>query len=102
MAGLPKKTITEDVTSQIDGLATSFVVSGGPFLAGTLTVHHNGVRLLGGALIDGDDFEEDGGLAAFDMLEAPQSADTLQVQYEVNDPDAAWLFVQASGVDPTA
>jgi hypothetical protein len=101
VAGLPTKTITEDVTGQIDGLATSFVVSGGPFLAGSLLVHHNGVRLLGGTLVGGDDYEEDPGLAGFEMLEAPQSADTLQVQFEVNDPDAAWLLVQASGVDPT-
>jgi len=100
--GYPKKTITEDVTSQVTGSATSFSVVGGPFVEGTLNVHRNGVRLYPGTVAGGDDFEEKGTLDGFDTAEAPLVGDALLVQYEVDDSESAHLLVEASGIDPTA
>lgn len=40
-------TLTEDLTSQVDGVKTVFDISV-PFLAGTMIVHHIGVRIRPG------------------------------------------------------
>jgi len=94
---VPRATITEDITSQIDGLTNTFTVSSGPFISGTLEVEHNGVR--GRSIVDGgDDFEE---LSAtqFQTYEPPKVGDTLKVQFEIEDSGAGFPLVVASGRD---
>jgi hypothetical protein len=98
--GFPKRTVTEDLGSQVDGIAATFTVTG-PMVVDSLLVHLNGVRLLGGSLVGGDDFEEQDE-TTFQMAAAPRVGDTLQVQYEADDSEAAYLLVRASGIDPTA
>jgi hypothetical protein len=92
---LPKSTITEDITDQVDGLTDTFTVSTGPFILGTLEVEHNGVR---GRSVDdgGDDFEELSS-SSFQTYEVPKVGDTLKVQFEIEDSGAGFPLVVASG-----
>lgn len=94
---LPKSTITEDLTNQIDGITDEFTVSMGPFILGSLEVEHNGVR---GRSVDdgGDDFEELTS-TTFQTYEAPKVGDTLKVQFEIEDSGAGFPLVVASGRD---
>jgi len=74
-------TVTEDLTSQVDGVTTTFTTSQ-TFIADSLEVHLNGNRLRAGV-----DFEEDPGLSSFTFiatpLTAPFATDFLAVQYEI-------------------
>ncbi len=78
---LPKATITEDLTSQVDGIVSLFTVAGGPWLAGTLVVEHNGLRLREGASFD---FVETS-LTTFTLCFVPRVGDSVQAQFEIDD-----------------
>ncbi len=92
----PKSTIIEDITPQVDNVATVFTLAKGPYIATTLQVDHNGTRLREGAAPDGD-FEENGTFDGFTLCFAPRVGDSLQVQFEIDDTGAGFPLVVASG-----
>lgn len=91
-----KSTQTEDLTDQVDGVVDTFSIANGPYLAGTLVVHHNGDRLRSGV---GFDFEENGTQDGFTLCFAPRNGDTVQAQYEIEEIGTGFPFVVASGID---
>lgn len=93
-----RSTITEDVTTQVDGATAIFTVAGGPFVPGSLVVEHNGIRLRSGALFD---FTEAATFDGFTLLFVPRVGDTLQAQFELEDIGFGVPLVVASGIDPT-
>lgn len=92
----PKSTIGEDLTPQVDGATALFTIAGGPFIAGTLNVYHNGSRLRSGY-----DFNETGSLDGFVLEFTPRVGDSVLVQYEIEDFGAGFPLVIAYGQDPT-
>lgn len=96
-------TYTEDVSVQIDGVATTFAV-GLVYDAGSLEVHLNGVRMLRGAPGSGlEDFEEvtPGNISfLWNCPTPPHVGDTLQVQYEVGGAPFPFPVVIGSGRAP--
>lgn len=93
-------TRTVDITSQVDGAATSFVLPD-TIIVTSLVAHWNGTRLRPGV-----EFVETGP-STFDWIvgpkfPAPKVGDTLQVQYEVLVAGETVLFplVVASGIPP--
>jgi len=92
-------TVTEDITGQVDGAATTFTLTGS-YATGTLEVHLNGVRLKrASAPGAGDgDFEEVGPANTSFLWTCPDppfGSDTLQVQYEEATPGVSFPVVQA-------
>lgn len=93
-------TKTLDITGQVTGVATSFVLPD-TIIATSLVVHWNGTRLRPTV-----EFAETGP-STFDWIvgpkfPAPKVGDTLQVQYEVLAAGETVLFplVVASGIPP--
>lgn len=93
---VPKATITEDLTAQVNGMTQVFATTQA-FLTGTLCVHLNGQRLRRGA---SHDFLETG-LQDFTLSFVPDLGDVIAVQYEVEDTGAGYPLVVAYGFDPT-
>lgn len=89
----PKSTITEDLTPQVDGIVSLFTVTGGPWIAGTLEVEHNGLRLREGASFD---FVETT-LTTFTLVFVPRVGDSVQAQFEIEDLGVGFPLVVASG-----
>lgn len=95
-------TRTRDLTSQVDGARVDFVTPE-PYLPGTLEVYHNGRRLR-----RIEEFTELGGgvfrWVTAPKVAAPETGDSLLVQYEIEVPGETVLFplVIASGIDPTS
>ena len=90
---LPKSTITEDLTALVDGIASTFTATKGPWIAGTLIVEHNGQRLREGASLD---FTEDNA-TMFTLCFVPRVGDSLQIQFEIEDSGVGFPLVVASG-----
>lgn len=93
---VPKATITEDLTTQVNGMASEFSTTQA-FLPGTLCVELNGQRLRRGMA---HDFLETG-LQTFALSLTPDLGEVVTVQYEVEDTGAGYPLVIASGFDPT-
>lgn len=91
---MAQSTITEDVTAQVDGATTAFMIAGGPYIPGSLVVEHNGMRLRKGASFD---FEENGTFDGFTLCFTAVVGDSLQVQFEIVDSGAGFPLVCASG-----
>jgi hypothetical protein len=90
----PKTTKTEDLTTQIDGLISTFSISSGPFVSGSLNVHHNGIRLR-----PNEEFSENVTFDGFTICFVPRLNDALLVQFEIEDAGAGFPLVIASGRD---
>lgn len=88
-------TRTRDMTSQVNGVATTFSTLE-PYLPGTLEVYLNGVRQRRG------EFFQELSPNSFATSEAPRPGDSLQVQYEFEGPGDVLVFltVVPSGIDP--
>jgi hypothetical protein len=93
---IPKATITEDLTSQVNGMSQLFNTTQA-FLPGSLCVELNGQRLRRGMA---HDFVETG-LQTFELALLPDLGEVITVQYEVEDTGAGYPLVIASGFDPT-
>ena len=94
---VPKSTITEDLTSVVDGVTDTFSVSGGPYIAGTLEVRINGID--GRSVANGGvDFEELS-TTTFRTYYTPKVGDHVKVQFEIEDSGAGFPLVVASGRD---
>lgn len=94
-------TETYDLTSQVDGISTSFALPR-VILAGSLVVHYNGDRLRPG-LEFLETSTQSFAWIVMPKFPAPQVGDTLQAQYEyLTGGDVyAFPYVVASGTDPT-
>ncbi len=92
---VPKATITEDLTDQVNGVTAMFVTTQA-FLTGSLCVELNGQRLRRGIAYD---FVESG-LQTFELSFTPDLGDVVTVQYEVEDTGAGYPLVVAYGFDP--
>lgn len=90
----PKSTITEDLTGAVDGVATVFAVSGGPFIPGSLVVEHNGLRLR-----PDFDYVESATYDGFTLCFAARVDDALLVQFEIEDIGVGFPLIVASGLD---
>lgn len=88
------RTHTEDLTSQVDGLVSSFS-TGVLFISGTLVVFLNGQRLR-----PGHDYTETG-FDTFDLDLVPQVGEHLLVQYEIEETGTGFPLVIGYGFDPT-
>jgi hypothetical protein len=88
-------TRTEDLTAQVNGLASLFIV-GDTMVPGTLCVFLNGQRLRAGA---GNDFVETGP-TTFATATVPDLGDTLGVQYETESTETGYPLVVAYPSDP--
>ena len=93
---VPKATITEDLTAQVNGFTATYVVSR-PFIVGTLCVELNGQRLRAGS---GHDFVETS-TSTFELNLVPEIGEHLLVQFEVDDSGAQFPVVIAYPFDPT-
>jgi len=91
MANPIQITITEDLSSQVDGATTSFTTSKA-FVAGSLEVSLNGKRQKPGGL-----FNETSS-TTFSTTTTPEIGDELQVQFEFDI--VGFDIVNASGIDP--
>lgn len=89
-------TRTRDLTSQVNGVATSFSTLES-YLSGTLEVYLNGVRQQRGV------FFTETGSQSFSTTEAPHAGDALSAQFEVEGPGDVIVFptVNPSGIDPS-
>ncbi len=83
-------TVTRDLTSQVDGIVTSFTTPEA-FNAGTLIVYLNGKRQQAG------DFFSETSSTTFSTTDTPQVGDELQAQYEIDSDQG---LVVASGTPP--
>lgn len=95
---VPSKTITENLTSQIDGAISTFTTTQ-IFQAGTLVVELNGQRLVPGTIAGGDGYEEST-TQTFLICRVPDVGEHLLVQYEIDDTGTGFPFVQVTGYDP--
>ena len=94
-----RSTITDDTTPQVDGVVAVFTVAGGPFVAGSLMVDHNGIRLRAGAT---EDYTEAPTVDGFTLCFVPRVGDSLQVQFELEDIGFGVPLVVASGIEPNS
>jgi hypothetical protein len=92
---IPKATITEDLTPQVNGFTSTFT-TGQSFIPGSLCVEFNGQRLRKGS---GHDFVEVG-LDGFEMDLVPELGEHVTVQYEIEDTGAGYPLVVAYPSDP--
>lgn len=91
----PRATITEDLTSQVNGFTATFM-TGQAFLPGTLNVALNGQRLRPGI---GNDFVE-ASTQTFTMLLTPDLGEVILVQYESDATETGFPLVVAYTSDP--
>jgi hypothetical protein len=91
----PRATLTEDLTSQVDGIVDTFTISTGPFISDTLEVELNGVRLRKGS--DHDFVELT--TSTFQLFTVTYVGDHLLVQFEIEDNGAGFPLVTASGME---
>lgn len=97
-------TKTEDISSQVDGVATAFTIDG-PLFAGSLIVILDGVRQSPVAVLDSGGiagwFTE--GVNSFTTQDAPKLGSRLAVQYETTSGDiVGFTSINASGIDPAS
>ena len=91
-------TKTEDISSQVDGVATVFTVTG-PLEVGTLVVILDGLRQK--KVSNGGWYTET--VNGFTTEDAPLLGSALQVQYETSSGDVVgFTSVSASGIPPTS
>lgn len=92
-------TRSADITSQVDGMRTTFDVGGGAYAPGSLQVYLNGVRQKPASAIgagDGD-FEELSPFLQFVWSNSPPLVgDTLLIQYETDEPSFPLVQVRFS------
>lgn len=95
---VPKRTFTENLSSQVDGTRDTFEASR-QYDPGSLVVYLNGQRLESGTIAGGDGFEEVPP-RGFRICVIPRVRETVQVQYEADDTGGLFPYVQVSGIDP--
>lgn len=88
-------TVTEDVSSQINGFTATFVT--GIFVPGSLVVEFNGQRLRPGS---GHDYVETSS-SSFELDLVPHLGEALLVQYETVASETGFPLVVAYSYDPT-
>ena len=91
-------TIDEDISSQVDGVATAFTITG-PKEDNTLRVWLDGIKQ--GRASDGGWFTETP--TGFTVDDPPDVGSRLSVQYEDSSGDVVgFTSVHASGIPPTS
>lgn len=92
---IPKATITEDLTVQVNGFSSTFQ-TGRSFIPGTLCAELNGQRLRKGTDHDFVEVGSDG----LELNLVPEIGEYVSVQYEVEDTGVGFPLVVAYTSDP--